>query len=249
MIAAGFLAAMWAASFLAKRNNIDPDKFVNGSLIAFMTGILGARLYFVALSWDTFSQHPEEILATWLGGLSLHGGIAGGLLGGAIYCRIAKLPFLRCIDVAAAVVPLAQAIGRWGNFFNSEAFGRPVAENFLLRLYIPPESRPLDFQASSYFHPTFLYESVWNLWIFALLYFFLFDKLKAYPGMNFLMYVLLYSIGRLLIEPLRTDSIMLGNLPTPSVVSAVLIVVSSIALVVRYSSIKKRASSENDPKA
>lgn len=245
MIALGFLIATWAASFLAKRRNFDTDHLINGCLVAFMTGILGARLYFVALNWEFFSANPQEILATWLGGLSIHGGMIGGPLGGFIYCRINRLPFLTGLDIAAAVLPLAQAIGRWGNFFNSEAYGRPVADNFPLKLFIPQSSRPEDLQAFQYFHPTFLYESIWNLAIFGILYFGLFDRLKAYPGMNFLAYIFLYSIGRFLIEPLRTDSIMMGHLPAPSVVSGILIVLSAIAMSALYASGKRTPEAES----
>jgi phosphatidylglycerol:prolipoprotein diacylglycerol transferase len=240
MIAAGFLVATWAGGALAKRRNIDPDKLINGSLIAFMAGILGARLYYVALSWERFALHPEEIFATWLGGLSLHGGIIGGVLGAAIYCKMTRVSFRDGMDIAGAVLPLAQAIGRWGNFFNSEAFGKPVPDDFPLRLFIPPESRPAEFESYEYFHATFLYESIWNFLIFLVLYFMLFDKLRAYPGMTFLAYVFLYSIGRFLIEPLRTDSIMLFGLPAPSVVSGVLIVVSALAIAVQYALSKKK---------
>lgn len=252
MIALGFLAATWAASALAKRRDFNVDHLINGSLVAFMSGILGARLYFVALSWESFAQHPQDILATWLGGLSIHGGIIGGLIGGWLYCRLMKISFLTGIDIAAAVLPLAQAIGRWGNFFNSEAFGRPVDEDFPLRLLIAPEHRPGGLESYKYFHPTFLYESVWNLLIFFILYYVTFNRLKAYPGMNFLAYLLLYSVGRFLIEPLRTDSIMFGTLPAPSVVSGALIVLSAVAILIYFAIARSRPAapqSENGHKA
>jgi phosphatidylglycerol---prolipoprotein diacylglyceryl transferase len=240
MIAVGFLVATWAATFLAKRRNFDVDHLINGLLATFFAGIIGARLYYVALSLDRFLTHPQEIFATWLGGLSIHGGIVGGLIGGWIYCRIAKVPFITGLDIAASVVPLAQAIGRWGNFFNSEAFGRPTADDFPLKLYIPPAMRPHDFINYDYFHPTFLYESVWNLLIFLILYFVTFERVKNYPGMQFLLYLFLYSIGRFLIEPMRTDSIMVGNLPAPYVVSGLLIAASGVAIIFRYTSVKHK---------
>lgn len=246
MIALGFLAASWAGSRVAKERGIDSEKLVNGLLISFMAGILGARLYFVALNWEAFAARPQEILATWLGGLSIHGGIIGGLIAGVIYCRIAKFSFFDAIDIAGAVMPLAQAIGRWGNFFNSEAFGRPVPDDFPIKLFIPQENRPVDYVSSKYFHATFLYESIWNVVIFAILYFVLFPRLKRLPGMTFLAYIFLYSIGRFLIEPLRTDSIMFGSLPAPSVVSGILIVLAAIAMMFRWAIAKKNSPEPAD---
>lgn len=239
MIALGFLVATWAATFLARRRDIDPDKLINGCLVAFMCGIAGARLYYCALNWETFSQHPEQIVATWQGGLSIHGGMIGALLAGWVYCRYSKLAFTTAIDIVGCVVPLAQAIGRWGNFFNSEAFGKPVPADFPLKLYIPPAMRPAGLEAHEYFHATFLYEMVWNLGVFALLYFFLYDRVRQYPGMAFLIYVFLYSIGRFAIEPMRTDSIMVGTVAAPYVVSGVLIVLCGIGIIFRYAAGKQ----------
>jgi len=242
MIALGFLVASWCATKLAKRVDFDQDKLVNGCLIAFMCGILGARLYYCALNWQNFAVHPADILATWQGGLSIHGGIIGGLIGGWLYARFAKIDFINGLDIGAACLPLAQAIGRWGNFFNSEAFGRPTSDNFPLKLFIPPANRPAGMEAYDYFHATFLYECIWDLGIFALLYFFLYDRVRTYKGMSFLIYLFLYSVGRFLIEPLRTDSIMVGNFAAPYVVSGVLIVASGIGIIFRYTAGKQQTS-------
>jgi len=245
MIALGFLAAAYAAKRLAQRWSLDGDKIINGTLLSFIGGILGARLYFVALSWSYFSAHPAEILATWNGGLSIHGGIVGGLIAGTLYCRAQKLPLLTCCDIGGIVTALGQAIGRWGNFFNSEAFGKPVSPDFPLKLYIPMENRPVSYQNAEYFHPTFLYESIWDLTIFCALYFVLADHLRPYPGVAFLAYLGLYSIGRLLIEPLRTDSILVFAMPAPLVVSALCLIVSVVGitlLMIKYRSAKQARS-------
>lgn len=239
MIALGFLLAAFVASRLARRWNMSSERIINLALVIFIGGIIGARLYFVILSWSYFSHHLSEIIATWHGGLSIHGGIIGGILVGAIYCNRARLPFLRCADLFACVVPLAQSIGRWGNFFNSEAFGKPVADSFPLKLYIPLENRPLSYYNYNYFHPTFLYESAWDFCLFLILYFVAAEKLKRYPGIVFFLYLAGYSVGRLLIEPLRVDSIVLLNLPAPSVVSAItlaLSIVIAMLLLWRYRS-------------
>jgi phosphatidylglycerol:prolipoprotein diacylglycerol transferase len=241
MIALGFLAATYAARRMAKRWGIDGDKIVNGTLITFIGGIIGARLYFVALSWSYFASRPAEILATWNGGLSIHGGIVGGLLTGIIYCKMQKLPLLTCCDIGGTVTALGQAIGRWGNFFNSEAFGKPVPPDFPLKLYIPLESRPVSYQNAEFFHPAFLYESLWDLTLFAVLYLLLADRLRPYPGVTFLAYLGLYSVGRMLIEPLRTDSIMVFGLAAPLIVSALCLIVSLIGilfLMIRYRTVQ-----------
>lgn len=230
MIALGFLAATFAASKLCRRWQLNTEGIVNCALICFISGILGARLYFVALSWHHFSHHYGEILATWNGGLSIHGGIIGALIAGIGYCLLSKLPIASTADVLAITAGLGQAIGRWGNFFNSEAFGKPVPLDFPFKLYIPPENRPHGFQNVDFFHPTFLYESLWDLTIFAVLYFLLADRLKAYPGMGFYTYLILYSIGRLLIEPLRTDSIMTGSIPVPIIASVVCLLIGTLGV-------------------
>jgi len=231
IFALGFIAATAAARKLAVVRKIDPEQFLNCALICFLSGIIGARLYFVALNWEHFSSSPGEILAVWLGGLSIHGGIIGGLIGSLLYCRIASIPIGSTADIFGAVVPLGQAIGRWGNFFNSEAFGRPVSADFPIKLFIPESNRPPDFLQNEYFHPTFLYESVWDLLIFACLYFFLFYKLSKYPGMTFLAYLALYSIGRLFIEPMRLDSIMIGDVAAPYAVSAIMLATSLLGMI------------------
>lgn len=239
MIALGFLSATFAVTKLARRWGIDGDKVVNLMLTCFIGGIIGARLYFVALSWGYFSLHPTEILMTWsegfsIRGLSIHGGMIGSIIAGILYCRHAKLPFWTCCDMMAAVVPLAQAIGRWGNFFNSEAFGKPVPADFPIKLFIPRSSRPPFYISADFFHPTFLYESMWDLWLFGLLYFALSDRFKKYPGLLFFTYLAVYSLGRFLIEPLRTDSIMVGGMAAPEVVSAGLIVIGTIGAIVMW---------------
>lgn len=219
---------------------------MNLCLLCFVGGIIGARLYFVALNLNFYLVHPEEILATWLGGLSIHGGLIGGLLVGVSYAQWKRLPKLAYADVIGCTLPLAQAIGRWGNFFNSEAFGKPCLSNFPIQVKIPLSSRPAAYRADEYFQPTFLYESLWNFLVFLLLYYVLSDRLKDYPGLSFLAYLALYSIGRLLVEPLRTDSIMFGAMPVPVIASVVLLVASIILapLLVLWHKSRQRSLAE-----
>ena len=235
MIFLGFVLASTAAARLAKKLSINPEQLINCAFITFLGGVIGARLYFVALSWPYFQLHPEDICAIWKGGLSIHGGIIGGTIAGWLYCISQKLPALKYADILSAVAPLGQAIGRWGNFFNSEAFGRPVADNYPLRLFIPQENRPLLYRNNDYFHPTFLYESAWDFALFLLLYFVIAPRLRKYPGLSFVVYLAGYSLGRLFIEPLRVDSIMIAGAQAPFVVSAVTLLLSLISILIIFS--------------
>jgi phosphatidylglycerol---prolipoprotein diacylglyceryl transferase len=229
----GFIVATWVASRISKERGFSADQLLDLAMLVFLGGIVGARLYFAALSWNTFTSF-WEIFQIWHGGLSIHGGIIGGAIAGYLYCRKNKLSFVNGCDVIAAAVPLAQAIGRWGNFFNSEAFGRPVDNGFPVRLQIDEQFRPPGMSDYQFYQPTFLYESVWNLAIFAVLYAVIFHKWKNRPGTTFIAYILLYSIGRALIEPLRTDSIMVAGVPAPFVVSVALVIAAAAALFLTH---------------
>lgn len=131
--------------------------------------IIGARTYYCLLSFHYYAQNPAEIIQLWHGGISIHGAIIGGLIGGIIYAKRHKLPILKLCDIFSYGLILGQALGRWGNFFNSEAFGRPT-ESFL-KLYIPIYKRPIQYLQYNYFHPTFLYESILDVCIFLILFF------------------------------------------------------------------------------
>ncbi|MBI2810626.1 MAG: prolipoprotein diacylglyceryl transferase [Candidatus Melainabacteria bacterium] len=234
MIALGALSVIVCATHMAAKRGMDDQKLVNCALSTFIGAIVGARLYYVALSWSNYSNNLADIVATWHGGMSLHGGIIGAFIACLIYCKVTKTKFWPFCDVITTSVPLAQSIGRWGNFFNSEAFGKPVGDDFPLKLFIPLDRRPMQFSSSSYFHPTFLYEAVWDLALFLLLYFVLANRLKKYDGMAFFVYIAIYSIGRLLIEPIRSDSIMAGTIPFPMIASAVGLVIGIIGAVIAY---------------
>lgn len=230
MIALGFVCASYFATRLAKRQCIDAEKLTNLTLFCFIAGIIGSRLYFVALNWTSYINRPAEILATWQGGMSIHGGIIGGFIAFYLYCHHYKMPKRQIADICAAVLPLGQAIGRWGNFFNSEAYGIPISDNFPIAVFIPAESRPARFPNASLFHATFLYESALDLAIFILIYFYLSKKLAKVPGLCSLTYIALYSLVRLMIEPLRTDSIMAGEIPVPIIASAAFLILSIVLI-------------------
>jgi phosphatidylglycerol:prolipoprotein diacylglycerol transferase len=175
---------------------------------AAVSGYIGARLYEVVFSWSYYSRHLAKIPAVWEGGLAIHGGLIVGGIVGAIVARRRGLPVLRTLDLVAPAGALAQAIGRWGNFFNEEAFGAPT--NLPWGLYISPEHRPLAYKAVERFHPTFLYESLWDLAMFAVLAWWLRPRWHDRPGGLFFWYIGLYSAGRFAIEALRLDSYWLG---------------------------------------
>src|SRR6266481_6355936 len=137
------------------------------SELALLGGLVGARLYYVLFNLDYYGQFPGKIFALWEGGLAIHGGVIGGILVGGGYAWRRGLPVRQYLDIAAPSLALGQAIGRWGNFFNEEAFGRPT--DLPWKLFISPVHRPLQYAQSEYFHPTFLYESLWDLLVFAAL--------------------------------------------------------------------------------
>lgn len=231
LIASGALLGLALATREAVRRGLDPDALTTATLVAMLTGFIGARAYYVAFNWELYAGRPWDIPAIWKGGLAIHGGMLAGLLGAWLYMRARRLPLLPYLDVAASSVVLAQAIGRWGNFFNSEAYGRPT--DLPWKLYIPPERRVPGFERFEFFHPTFLYESLWDVAVFLVLVFVLRRRLERYPGALFLCYLGLYSVGRFFVEGLRLDSLMAGGLRTAQLMSLLLIVAAAAGLVWR----------------
>lgn len=192
--------------------------------------IVGARIYYCLLSYSYYINHPFEIIQVWHGGISIHGAIIGGLIGGIIYAKRHTLPILKLCDIFSYGLILGQALGRWGNFFNSEAFGRPT-ENFL-KLYIPISKRPLEYMQYNYFHPTFLYESILDVCIFLILFFIIRKLSKDTDGIVFFSYLILYSIVRIIIEQVRIDSILnIFGIPIAQIVSALIILISTAAII------------------
>jgi len=221
LIAAAVLIGVSLSQYLAKRRHINPD--LVGDLVIWLViaAIPAARLYYVLFNWSAYAQNPGQIIAIWQGGIAIHGAILGGIAAALIFARLNRISFWQLADLVAPSLILGQAIGRWGNFFNSEAFGRPT--NLPWKLYIPPNQRPAEYADFAYFHPTFLYESLWNLMVFGLLLALFFralkGKLRLKAGTLFLVYWVAYSLGRFWIEGLRTDSLMLGPLRIAQVVS------------------------------
>ncbi|MBI3630345.1 MAG: prolipoprotein diacylglyceryl transferase [Candidatus Rokubacteria bacterium] len=216
LMAAAILVGFWLADREAKREGINPDKLLNAGQWAVIAGLIGARLYEVVFNWDYYGRHLSKIPAVWEGGLAIHGGLILGILVGLWVGRREGLPILRCLDVVAPSLAIGQAIGRWGNFFNEEAFGTPTSLPW--KLYVSAQNRPLPFASSEYFHPTFLYESLWDLGVFVALIA-LRRRLVGRSGAVFFVYIGLYSVGRFLIESIRLDSFWLGPFRVPQLAS------------------------------
>lgn len=195
-------------------------------------GIIGARLYYCLLNYDFYMRFPTEILAIRHGGISIHGAILGGFIGLVIYAKRHKLSILKLCDITSIGLVLAQAIGRWGNFFNSEAFGLPT--NLPWKLYIAPQHRPIPYTEYEFFHPTFLYESILNLLIFIILFLIIkFNKTKK-DGNITLLYLILYSLARIIVENLRIDSVMyIHSVPIAIIVSVCIIIFALATLIIR----------------
>lgn len=196
-----------------------------------ISAIIFARLYYCLLNYSYYFAHSIEILEIRQGGISIHGAIIGGLIGGIFYAKKHKLPVLKLCDIFSYGLIFGQAIGRWGNFFNSEAFGRPTET--LLKLYIPIYKRPLEYLQYNYFHPTFLYESILDVCIFLILFFVIRKLTKGKDGIVFFSYLILYSVVRILIEQIRIDSVLnLWGIPIAQIVSVIIILISVVAIFV-----------------
>lgn len=206
------LVGTWLALREARRVGVKEDDIIDLVLICAPISWLGARLYYVVMEWDYYGQNLSEIYKIWHGGLAIHGGILTAIITGYIFTRVRGLRFWQIADMVAPSFILGQAIGRWGNFFNQEAYGYET--NLPWAMYID----------GAYRHPTFLYESLWNLLVFTILM--LRRKKVEAQGQLFMMYLGLYSVGRFFIEGLRTDSLMIGPLRAAQVMSILMILLS-----------------------
>ena len=201
-------------------------------------GIVCARLYYVAFEWDYYSVHLNEIPAIWNGGIAIYGGIIGALIGAAIGCKIGKIDFLNLLDLGALGLLIGQGIGRWGNFFNQEAFGSNTT-TALFRMWSPKIQATLQSSAEALaekgmtvnpdlpVHPTFLYESVWCLLSFLVLHIIV-TKFRKFKGEVFMLYGVLYGAERMIVEGMRTDSLYIANttIRVSQLLSAIIVVVA-----------------------
>lgn len=217
-IAIGMMLAVGIAVKESKRVGLKEEDIMDLALFLIPLGVLGARIYYVIFSWDQYSGNLMDIFNIRGGGLAIHGGIIAGILTGFVFSRIKKIDFFKLADTVVLGVPLAQSIGRWGNFVNQEAHGGPTDL---------PWGIMIDGQKV---HPTFLYESIWDLLIF--LFIFLRRKKKKYEGSIIVEYITLYSLGRFFIEGFRTDSLMLGPIRMAQFVSLLGVVVGVVLHII-----------------
>lgn len=251
LIMSGALLAAMLASKRAVARGIDPDHVWNQLMLGLVMGIAGARIYYVAFEWERFAPDPWSVLNLTTGGIAIHGALAGAVLSTVFYTRYAKLPWLQWLDICIPGFLLAQGIGRWGNFFNQEAYGRPTELPFGViidpNFRVPPYNDLVTYPIDTLFHATFLYESVWNLIGVALLL--LLDRRFGFgvpraarrllPGDLMFGYAIYYSIGRLWIEGLRIDSLCTngiggdcGDALRIAQLVSVALIVSGIALLI-----------------
>ena len=225
----GIIAGIAVVVRLARRDTISQDTVFDLAFYLILFSLLGARIYAVLLELPYYLKNPGEIIAVWHGGLAIHGAIIGGALTLLLYCWRKRQSFWQWADRLVVALPLGQAIGRWGNYFNQELFGKPT--DLAWGIPISPANRPTEFLSSAYFHPTFLYESLLNFLNFALL-FFLFSKLSNRRGVLAGVYLINYAIIRITMEQLRIDSTPLWfGVRLPVVVSAFLIAAGAVLTI------------------
>ena len=223
LIATAMLIGAVGGCYACRKAGIDEDDFLTIFMAMAVAAIIGARAYYVIFNLPYYLNHPDQIIAVWNGGLAIHGGLIAGVFAMWVGCRYYKIRFWQLADILAPLMILGQAIGRWGNYFNQEAYGFAVDKADV------PWAMWID---GAYRHPTFLYESIWNLLVFCFLLW-LAKQLFTREGEVALSYLLLYSVGRCVIESFRTDSLMLGPLRMAQVMSLCLIAGAFLVLLYR----------------
>lgn len=249
IIAFGFTLAVLYGGRMAYKWKMSLDGMTDVLIWGTLFGIVGARLYYVAFEWDYYSVHLSEIPAIWNGGIAIYGGIIGALIGAAIGCKIGKINYLNLLDLGALGLLIGQGIGRWGNFFNQEAFGTNT-DTALFRMWSTKirdtleasadtlAAKGIDVDPATAVHPTFLYESVWCLLSFVILHIIV-TKYRKFKGEIFMLYGVLYGAERMVVEGMRTDSLYVGDttIRVSQLLSLIIVVVALaffIYCMVRY---------------
>ncbi|SOC17004.1 phosphatidylglycerol:prolipoprotein diacylglycerol transferase [Ureibacillus xyleni] len=234
LIALGIVLAYFIGQREAVKRGL-PENFLADLLIwAIPISILSARIYYVIMKWEYYGTNPGKIIQIWNGGIAIHGALIGAVITAYFFCRSKGVSFLKVADIAAPSILIGQIVGRWGNFMNQEAFGGPVSREFLENLMLPNwiiEQMYIK-ELGTYVHPTFLYESVWNL--IGLIILISLRKVNLHRGEIFFSYMIWYSIGRFFIEGMRTDSLyLIGELRSAQVVSILSILIGLVAIIYR----------------
>ncbi|GIN89153.1 prolipoprotein diacylglyceryl transferase [Siminovitchia terrae] len=232
IIGLGIALALYIAMREGNKHRLDKETFPDLLIWAIPISIICARIYYVIFQWDYYSQNPGHIIKVWEGGIAIHGALIGAVATAIVFSKFKGISFWKIADIAAPSIILGQAIGRWGNFMNQEAYGGEVSRAFLENMHLPEFIINQMYIQGAYYHPTFLYESIWNIIGFVLLI--LLRKVNLHRGELFLSYVIFYSIGRFFVEGMRMDSLMLtSGLKMAQVISLVLIVGAVILWVYR----------------
>ncbi|MFZ7943891.1 prolipoprotein diacylglyceryl transferase [Neobacillus sp. 19] len=231
IIGSGLALALFLAIREGNRRGLPNDTFADLMLWAIPIAIISARIYYVIFEWEYYVNHPADIPKIWNGGIAIHGALIGSVITTIIFAKKRGVSFWKIADIAAPSIILGQAIGRWGNFMNQEAHGGEVTRSFLENLHLPDFIINQMYINGTYYHPTFLYESIWDFIGFFLLIFL--RRVNFRRGELFLSYVIWYSVGRFFVEGLRTDSLMLGSLRMAQTISIALIVVAAAIIIYR----------------
>ena len=247
IIVLGLVLAMWYVLPKMHRFGIDPDKGIDAIIGGVIGGLIGARVYYVAMRWDEYKGNLKEILNTRNGGLAIYGGIIGALIVGLIICKIKKIKMLPMLDITVIGLLIGQGIGRWGNFVNQEAFGTNTDSIFgmtggriqatILRQSAYMDGTMQGVSEQYAVHPCFLYESFWCLLGFVVLA--LWSRRRKYDGQLLLMYMAWYGGERFIVEGLRTDSLMIGNIRVSQALSAIIFVTSVILQIIMASKVRR----------
>ena len=224
IIATGLMLAVLYCSKRASQFGLTEDTLLDGVLCVTPVAILFARLYYCAFSWEMYADNPISVLYIWEGGIAIYGSVIGAVLGIIVFCKVKKIRISTVLDLVSLGFLIGQSLGRWGNFFNREAFGAETESFFRMGLM------KVSTGEITYYHPTFLYESVWNLTGFLVLHFL--SKKRRFDGQIALGYLAWYGLGRAFIEGLRTDSLYIGNIRVSQLLAAVSCVVALGLLLV-----------------
>jgi phosphatidylglycerol---prolipoprotein diacylglyceryl transferase len=236
IIAAGILLAFLVGQREMVKRGLHPEFLTDLLIWAVPLSIIGVRIYYVIFQWDHYKENPGEIIQIWNGGIAIHGALIAAVIVAYIFTKRRNTPFLKVADILAPSILIGQAIGRWGNFINQEAHGGEVSRTFLENLFIPDWLINQMYIDGAYYHPTFLYESMWSL--VGIIILLLLRRVNLVRGEMFFFYMIWYSVGRFFIEGMRTDSLVANGLRAAQIVSVIAIVLAVGLIIYRRATIK-----------